>query len=42
MVEKCIDVAYFAKGATILELGVKPTHLFLVIKGFVQQFEGNE
>ena len=42
MVEKCVDVAYFAKGATILELGVKPTHLFLVIKGFVQQFEGNE
>ena len=42
MVECSVDVAYFPKGTIILELGSQPTHLFLVIKGFVQQFEGNE
>lgn len=42
MVESSVDVAYFPKGVIILELGCQPTHLFLVIKGFVQQLEGNE
>ena len=37
-----IDIAYFPQGATILALGAQPTHLFVIIKGFVQQFDGNE
>jgi len=37
-----IDIAYFPQGATILALGAQPTHLFIIIKGFVQQFDGND
>ncbi|MGI9133106.1 MAG: DUF294 nucleotidyltransferase-like domain-containing protein, partial [Rhodoferax sp.] len=29
-------------GGTVLALGDQPTHLFVIIKGFVQQFDGNE
>jgi CBS domain-containing protein len=42
LVRDSVDVAYFPKGQSILELGDHPTHLFIVIKGFVQQFDGNE
>jgi CBS domain-containing protein len=34
-----VDIAYFREGEAILETGMTPTHLFVVIKGFVQQFE---
>ncbi|MDM0065697.1 putative nucleotidyltransferase substrate binding domain-containing protein [Variovorax sp. J31P207] len=34
-----VDIAYFREGEAILEAGMAPTHLFVVIKGFVQQFE---
>ena len=37
-----VDIAYFPQGTTILAPGAQPTHLFVIIKGFVQQFEGNE
>lgn len=37
-----VDVAYFPQGETILALGVQPSHLFVIIKGFVQQFDANE
>ena len=37
-----VDIAYFPQGTTILAPGAQPTHMFVIIKGFVQQFEGNE
>ena len=37
-----VDIAYFPQGSTILAPGAQPTHLFIIIKGFVQQFDGNE
>jgi CBS domain-containing protein len=42
LVRDSIDVVYFPEGETILDMGVAPTHLFVIIKGFVTQFEGNE
>lgn len=33
-----VDIAYFREGEAILEAGMAPTHLFVVIKGFVRQF----
>ena len=33
-----VDIAYFREGEAILEAGMAPTHLFIVIKGFVRQF----
>ena len=42
LVDGNIDIAYFPQGATILALNAQPTHLFVIIKGFVQQFDGNE
>ncbi|MCA0177335.1 MAG: DUF294 nucleotidyltransferase-like domain-containing protein [Proteobacteria bacterium] len=37
-----VDVAYFRQGATILDVGAVPTHLFVIIKGYVTQFDGDE
>jgi CBS domain-containing protein len=42
LVQDSVDVAYFPAGETILDLEVQPTHLFVIIKGFVQQFDGNQ
>ncbi|MDQ3058214.1 MAG: DUF294 nucleotidyltransferase-like domain-containing protein [Pseudomonadota bacterium] len=42
LVQDSVDIAYFPQGATILALGAQPTHLFVIIKGFVQQFDGND
>ena len=42
LVQDNVDIAYFPQGATILALGAQPTHLFVIIKGFVQQFDGHE
>lgn len=42
LVEGSVDVAYFPQGDTILAVGAQPTHLFVILKGFVQQFDGNE
>jgi CBS domain-containing protein len=42
LVRDSVDVAYFPEGATILELGTAPSHLFVIIKGYVSQMEGNE
>ena len=42
LVQDSVDIAYFPQGATILAPGEQPTHLFVIIKGFVQQFDGNE
>ena len=37
-----VDIAYFPEGAVVLERGAVPTHLFILIKGFVTQTEGDE
>ena len=42
LVQGSVDIAYFTQGASVLELGKQPIHLFVIIKGFVQQFDGNE
>lgn len=42
LVQASVDIAYFPQGATILALGEQASHLFVIIKGFVQQFDGSE
>jgi len=42
LVRDSVDVAYFPEGETILDVGIVPSHLFVIIKGFVTQLEGNE
>jgi CBS domain-containing protein len=42
LVRNSVDVAYFPQGATILDVGIAPTHLFIIIKGYVTQYEGDE
>ena len=42
LVRNSVDVAYFPEGETILDIGIAPTHLFVIIKGYVTQMEGNE
>ena len=42
LVQNHVDIAYFPQGETILALGAQPSHLFVIIKGYVQQFDGNE
>ncbi|ALT77818.1 DUF294 nucleotidyltransferase-like domain-containing protein [Paucibacter sp. KCTC 42545] len=40
LVRDQLDIAYFRPGDVLLAPGVVPEHLFIIIKGFVQQFEG--
>ncbi|MDO8767852.1 MAG: putative nucleotidyltransferase substrate binding domain-containing protein [Burkholderiaceae bacterium] len=42
LVRSSVDIVYFREGETILDVGIAPTHLFVVIKGFVTQREGDE
>jgi len=42
LVRDHLDIAYFKEGATILDPGTPPTHLYIVIKGYVHQFEADE
>lgn len=42
IVRDSVDVAYFPNGEAILEPGVEPSHLFIVIKGLVSQFDADE
>jgi len=42
LVRGSVDIAYFRQGETILDVGISPTHLFIIIKGFVTQLEGDE
>ena len=42
LVRSHVDIAYFRAGETILDLADVPTHLFVLIKGFVQQWDGTE
>ncbi len=41
-VRHSVDLAYFPQGETILAVGAQPSHLFIVIKGLVQQRDGDE
>ncbi|WP_342618907.1 DUF294 nucleotidyltransferase-like domain-containing protein [Rhodoferax sp. GW822-FHT02A01] len=42
LVRDSVDVVYFPKGAAILDVGIAPTHLFVIIKGYVSQMDGSE
>jgi CBS domain-containing protein len=42
LVRDAVDIAYFREGETILEPGIEPSHLFVVIKGYVSQFDAGE
>lgn len=42
LVRDHVDIGYWREGATLLAPGVQPAHLFVVIKGRVQQFDGEE
>ncbi|HEY0824479.1 MAG TPA: DUF294 nucleotidyltransferase-like domain-containing protein [Ramlibacter sp.] len=42
LVRDHVDIGYWREGETLLAPGVEPAHLFVVIKGRVQQFDGEE
>jgi CBS domain-containing protein len=42
LVRDSVDIAYYREGETILEVGSSPAHLFVLIKGFVSQLDGDE
>ena len=42
LVRDAVDIAYFREGETILDIGIEPSHLFIVIKGHVSQFDAGE
>lgn len=42
LVRDHVDIAYFREGETVLDAGMAPEHLFVLIKGHVQQYEEAE
>ena len=42
MVRDSVDIAYFRDDETVLDTGGEPLHLFVVIKGHVSQYDGDE
>jgi len=42
LVRNSVDIAYFRAGETILDVGIQPSHLFVIIKGLVHQYERGE
>jgi CBS domain-containing protein len=42
LVRDHVDVVYFRRDEVILDVGSAPAHLFVVIKGHVAQFDGDE
>jgi CBS domain-containing protein len=42
LVRDSVDIGYFKEGAAILEPGVQPQHLFVLIKGHVREMDGEE
>ena len=42
LVREHLDIAYFRAGDTVLAPGTAPTHLFVVIKGYVHQLDEDE
>ena len=41
-VRGALDIAYFREGETLLDPGIVPTHLFVIIKGHVAQHDADE
>lgn len=42
LVRDHVDVAYYREGETILDPRIHPTHLFILIKGYVTQYDGED
>ncbi len=42
LVRDHLDIAYYREGDTVLDPATPPTHLLIVIKGFVEQRDGDE
>lgn len=42
LVRNSVDIAYFRADETLLDPGIEPSHLFVIIKGHVTQFDGDE
>jgi CBS domain-containing protein len=42
LVRDAVDIAYFREGETLLDPGIEPTHLFVVIKGHVSQYDAQD
>jgi len=42
LVRASVDIAYYPEGAVVLDMGAVPEHLFVIIKGYVTQTEGEE
>ena len=42
LVRDSVDIAYYPEGAVVLDVGDTPAHLFVIIKGYVTQVEGDE
>ena len=42
LVRDSVAVAYYPAGEVILDVGTEPTHLFVIIKGYVTQYDGDE
>ena len=42
LVQGSVDIAYYPQGAVVLDVGDAPAWLFVVIKGYVTQTEGDE
>ena len=42
LVRDSVDVAYYPEGEVILDVGTAPTHLFVIIQGFVTQYDDDE
>ena len=42
VVRDSVDIAYFRQDETILGPGIEPSHLFIIIKGHVSQFDAQE
>jgi CBS domain-containing protein len=42
LVRDAVDIAYFREGDTLLDPGIEPSHLFVVIKGHVSQLDADE
>lgn len=42
LVRGSVDVVYFRQGDTVLDRGARADHLYVVIKGFVTQYDGDE
>lgn len=42
LVQGSVDIAYYPQGAVVLDVGDAPARLFVVIKGYVTQTEGDE